>query len=88
MTNEPEMTLEKALRIITSGNGDEGIRYGYYVASGFIAGHAAASKEAEVYREALEKIANHNNRCNEVRCICCPWEAQFAKEALFKGRTT
>lgn len=101
MTNEPEMTLDlatnlledhkiamKELRSIIPGNPEcqcqqcATMQY-------FLAGHAAASKEAEVYREALEKILKvGTSKWKGIDEYHLDFAATIAKEALPKGRTT
>ncbi len=53
-TKHTPMTIEQAKRIITPGNGDEGVRYGFYVATGFIEGYAAHQEEIAKYKETIK----------------------------------
>lgn len=91
MTNEPEMTLIRAREIVEAANKESisswhGITAGsgYRYASGFIAGHAVASKEAEVYKAALENIIQHMQLVSG-NMADYSTVSRIAKEALSKG---
>jgi hypothetical protein len=84
MTNEPEMTLEDANEILDK---DYGNAFDVAESKAFLAGHAAISKERDVYSEALEKIAGcacaiqgQGGTCGV--CIVC-----IVRSALDKGNT-
>lgn len=100
MTNEPEMTLESASKTVAfleapynAISKEAAIKKAK--AEGFIAGHAAAFKERDVYREALKKIAGEDRcGCRPV-CLCSSesdlriWKEEIkslASEALLKGK--